>query len=1156
MNKAADIARRLRLFAVSTLGITLGALLLTYTLAGFFAAPWLLRQQLPKLISEQLGAKATVGDVRINPLLFKVEVEELAIAENDGLRAFEIGSLRVDFELSSLLRWAWTFREIRIDKPVIHADLDAGENLNLARLFAPRANAGEEKPKGDGKLPRLVIQNLAISNGALRFTDNTLEPAAKTQLDPVNFEIHDVSTLPDHDGNHRLGARLPGGGSLLWEGRLSLAPIESVAKITLTDAKLSTLWQFVRDHLTIAEPGGSYGLSLRYRMGYSGGKPSFSVSELGFTLQDLLVAQAGNSTPLVQLGSFALEDGRFELDTRTLAFSNIRVADGALNVTLDQDGVPNLAQLLRNTTPSTAAKPPAADAAAPASRQAEPAAQPWLVELPQISVGPLALNLQDNSRATPLNATAARIEAMLAARLSVGSTTQVSVENAALKIRDVVIKSADQQEPPVTLAEAELAGGAFDLQAQTIRVALVRFSGGRTSLFRDAQGKVHLVSMLTPLKEKPLQKAGFATTIDRVEFLNYAIALSDQGFQPPLAYDLEQVNLTASRLGNPPKGASPVELSLKVKQGGTLKAKGTLDLLRETADIRLELTQLALTPLDTVLKRDTTLTLASGSAGAAGRVQWNGKKGPTAVRYSGNAVIDALELRTAVDRERMLGWKQLAVSEIDADLGENRVGIAHVGLSQPYVRLLINKDKSTNLATIRRAAPAATTATPTAAATTAPVTTPSSSAPAPAAAETPVMAVNVERVSIEGGSMDFADLSLVLPFATFIKDLNGSASGLSSSPDSRASLKLEGGIADYGLARAEGTIQPFAPKKFTDIAVTFRNVELMPMTPYTATFAGRRIASGKLSLDLQYKVDNSKLAGNNKLLLDKFTLGERVESPTAVSLPLDLAIALLTDSKGQIDLALPVSGDVDNPEFSYGHLVWQAIRTVLTRIVTAPFRALGALFGGNAETLGDIVFDAGGSRVLPTEQEKLRRVAEGLEKRPQLKLQVQGTWHKDIDARALRAAAVRADLASREGTRLSPGEDPGPVGFDNAKTQRALEQMLEARAGGNAVTQFVEAYRKSGGREAPRVNAALALVGRGAGDRELYIAIHQRLVELQPLPATALADLAKARAEAITAALVKTLKFDPARLSGKAADAVDEAAKNGVPAKLSFEPLK
>ena len=395
-----------------------------------------------------------------------------------------------------------------------------------------------------------------------------------------------------------------------------------------------------------------------------------------------------------------------------------------------------------------------------------------------------------------------------------------------------------------------------------------------------------------------------------------------------------------------------------------------------------------------------------------------------------------------------------------------------------------------------------------------------------------------------------------MPFTTFIKDLQGSANGLSSSPDSRASLKFEGGVADYGLARAEGSIQPFAPKKFTDIAVAFRNIELVPMSAYTATFAGRKIASGKVSLDSQYKIENSKLLGDNKMVLDKFTLGERVESPTAVNLPLDLAIALLTDSSGKIDLALPVAGDIDNPEFSYGHVVWQAIRTVLTRVVTAPFRALGALFGSGSETLGDIVFDPGSSRLLPTEQEKLRRVAEGLQKRQQLKLQIQGTYHKDVDALALRARSVRNDLAAREGTRLAPGEDPGPVAFDNAKSQRALENMLEARVGGNAVAQFADGYAKSSGREASRVNAALALVGRGVGDRALYVAMHQRLVELQPLPPTALSDLAKARADAITLAMTTSLKFEAARISMKPANVVEEADKNGVPAKLSFEPIK
>jgi hypothetical protein len=1157
MSNATPIAQRLRTLAFSKPAIIGVVVLLIYMLAGFVAAPWLVREQLPKLVEQHLGAKGSVEKVSINPLLFNVELDGISITEQSGLPALQVGKLLVDLEISSLLRWAWTFREIRIEKPVINADLDANENLNLARLLAALGKDQDKEPAGD--MPRLLIHHFTIAGGVFRFTDNTLKPAAMSAVDPINFEIHDVSTLPDHRGEHKLLAKLPDGGQLQWQGKLSLSPIASSGSISLKDARLSTLWQFVRDHLTIAEPQGSYHFGVRYQFGYSGGALKFEADDLAFGLKNLVIAQEKGGTVLAKLGTIAFEGGSFNLAQRSIAFKDIRVADGGLGIILDEDSIPDWAKLVRNNP-----KPVKADAddKTPAKDAERTKAAPWAISLPQINIGPLALSLTDYSRAKPLLMTSAKTEITLAASASVGDPLQALVENGALKLNDIRVTPVNEKDTPVTVESAEVTGLAVNLQEKTIRVGLARFSGGRMSARRDADGDLHLVTMLAPRKVqaiKELRKEGFSIALERAEISKYAVALTDQSFQPAISYDLEQINASVSKVALPPvKTASPFEISLGIKQGGSVKAKGALDMLRESVDVRLEVADLALIPLDPILKKDTTLTLTSGKAAASGRVTLNGKKTPAAIRYTGAAAISDLSVQTAANSEKLVSWKRLSLNDIDVDTAENRVAVALVELAQPYAKLMINKDKSTNLDAIKRGAPAkpaatsASTPAPAAATTAAPA--PAAAAPEPSAA--PPMAITVERVRVEGGSMDFADLSLVLPFATFIKDLNGSASGLSSSPDSRANLKFEGGVGEFGLARAEGTIQPFAPKKFTDIAVAFRNIELVPMSPYTATFAGRRIASGKVSLDLQYKIENSKLAGDNKMVLEKFTLGERVESPTAVNLPLDLAIALLTDSNGKIDLSLPVSGDVDNPEFSYGHVIWQAIRTVITRIVTAPFRALGSLFGGNADTLGDIVFDAGGARVLPTEQEKLRRVAEGLQKRPQLKLQIQGTYHKDIDSRALRARAVRSDLAVREGTKLAPGEDPGPVGFDNAKTQRALENMLEARAGGNAVAQFAEGYAKSSGREAGRVNAALAMVGRGAGDRTLYVAMHQRLVELQPLPPSALNDLAKTRADAIMGAMTTGLKFEPARISTKPAEAVEEADKNGVPAKLSFEPLK
>ncbi len=1126
MSETAPRYARLRTLLLSKPALIAGALLLLYTLLGFFAAPWLVRQQLPGLVEQHLGAQGSVGDVRINPFLLTFEAHDLAVTEKkEGDPVFSVGRLFVNFEASSLLRWAWTFREIRLEDPVVNAELDAGESLNIARLFAPRDGQAAEKPAEPGKTPRLLLRHVVISGGVFRFTDQTLQPAAVARFDPVDFAVQDLATLPDHDGGHRLSARLPGGGSLQWQGQLSLAPFDTSGSIELKDGKLATLWRFVQDRLALAEPEGAFAIGLRYQLGYRASALDLRIEDLAFRLTNLVLAKPGGE-PLARLAALALEDGSFDLQKRSVAFRQVHVGEGTVRLMLDQNGAPDWSSLVR--APATTGKSAAPDTTKPATAP-RPA---WQLSLPKVAIGPLALSIDDHSRVSPLRLQIARAEAGFGLEARSGEQHQVTVTEGNIALRELQALSGDAKEAPVTLASAELAGGGFDLQKKAIRAENLRLSGGRSQVMRDAEGQISLLRMFAPLKDSPTEKTGFSTVIDRIELSDYALALNDQDFQPPLAYDLEKISVGAGPLSIPADKPLALELSLLVKQGGTLRAKGSVDLKQQTGDLKLELAGLALAPLETVLRQQTTLTLVSGLAGSSGQLRWSSAKQP-AVRYAGDATINDFELKIAANKEKLLSWQRLTASGIDYSSGDHRLSVSQLNLSRPYARLVINKDRSTNLGTIRHPAPAA--------------------GAEPAAGTG--LAVNIDRVSVERGNMDFTDLSLVLPFSTNIQSLGGSISGLSSAPESRASLKFEGRIEEYGLARAEGAIQPFAPKKFTDIAVVFRNVELTPMSPYTATFAGRKIASGKLSLDLQYKLNNSKLTGENKMQLEQFTLGERVESPTAINLPLDLAIALLTDSSGRIDLAVPVSGDVDNPEFRYGHIVWQAIRTVITRIVTAPFRALGALFGGNAEGLGDIVFDPGSARILPTEYEKLRRVAEGLQKRPQLKLVLQSLYHKDSDSRAMRALAVRADLATREGLKLAPGEDPGPVGFDNAKTQRALENMLEARAGDSAVAQFAEAFRKSARRDAARVNPVLAVMGRGGGDRELYIAMHQRLIELQPLADTALPELAKSRADSILRAFTTRLKFDAARLGSKPAAATDETVNNGVPLKLSFEPM-
>ena len=477
MSNAAPRIHRLLAIATSKLAIIGLLMLLFYALAGFVAAPWLVRQQLPKLVEQHLGAQATVGDVRINPFLFSFEVTDLAISEKSGLPVLQAGRLFVDFETSSLLRRAWSFREILIERPVINLDLDAGGNLNLLRLTGFLQANSPEKQQDAGGMPRLLLQHLAITGGAFKFTDHMLQPEARTQVDPINFEIHDVSTLPDHRGEHTLSARLPDGGSLQWKGKLSLAPIESSGTISLKDARLSTLWQFVQDRLAIAKPEGTYDFGIHYRVGYSGGALNVRADDLAFGLKDIVIARENGGAVLGKLATVAFEGGSFDLARRSLAFKDIRVADGALNIVLDEDSTPDWAKLVRsNPSGST----PAVVADAPSREAGKPAAAPWQISLPQVSVGPLALTLTDYSRAKPLRMTAARTELTLAVNASMGDPLQLVVDKGAFKLKDIRVTAIEEKDSPVTLETAEITGIAVNLQEQTIRAGLARLSGGRT----------------------------------------------------------------------------------------------------------------------------------------------------------------------------------------------------------------------------------------------------------------------------------------------------------------------------------------------------------------------------------------------------------------------------------------------------------------------------------------------------------------------------------------------------------------------------------------------------------------------------------------------------------------------------------------------------
>jgi U3 small nucleolar ribonucleoprotein component len=257
-----------------------------------------------------------------------------------------------------------------------------------------------------------------------------------------------------------------------------------------------------------------------------------------------------------------------------------------------------------------------------------------------------------------------------------------------------------------------------------------------------------------------------------------------------------------------------------------------------------------------------------------------------------------------------------------------------------------------------------------------------------------------------------------------------------------------------------------------------------------------------------------------------------------------------------IDVAVPVSGNVDNPEFKYGRVIWKALVNLITKVVTAPFRALGGLLGDKGEQMDAISFKPGSDRLLPPELKKINNVVKALEKRPQLRIVVNGKFDSKSDGEALRTERVKRSLAEQMDVKIAPNKDPGPVAFNTAKTQKALEKLLKKRAGDKAVTDFKTKYEKETGQQAKQVKPNLALFGLESSDTAFYQAIFEELVRLEPLLENDLQDLARQRAEAIIKELKTTGGLDPKRVTTGSFGPVEKATADTVNTSLTLDVIK
>ena len=384
-------------------------------------------------------------------------------------------------------------------------------------------------------------------------------------------------------------------------------------------------------------------------------------------------------------------------------------------------------------------------------------------------------------------------------------------------------------------------------------------------------------------------------------------------------------------------------------------------------------------------------------------------------------------------------------------------------------------------------------------------------------------------------------------FATGIQDLHGTIKGLSSDPGSRATVNLQGRVDRYAPVDISGVVNLLAATTYSDISMKFRGLQLTRMTPYSVRFAGYKIASGTLDADLHYKVDHGTLNADHTLVIDQLQLGEQVASPHATKLPLRLAIALLKDRDGVIRIGLPVTGSLNNPQFSLGPLIGKALLHLLTKAVAAPFALLGHAFGGGAD-MNRIDFAPGSATLLPAAQSRVAALAKALAQRPQLQLQVPAVFAAEVDRPALAQRQLRRELVglARSGAGSRAARGGADRGRQQAPSPTAGQEVLELP--GEHYRLLRTAYQNAFGPKAPLPATAQKVPPYEPAILEMQAALLKRM----PVADADLEVLGQKRAQAIRAAIVAAGGVDAGRVAITAA-ASQPATAGKVAVKLGLK---
>ena len=1077
---------------------TIAVLVAVYALVGFLILPALLKPRLESALTERTGRQATLGRLEFNPFTFHARLADFNLSDRDRQPPF-VRFARLDLDVSPA--------SLRYRAPVLDAVHLVQPQIALARNEDGTSSvddlARRESPTGE-PMP-FSLNNIEIDDGTVTLEDRAHRRTLVVSR--LGIGIPFVSDLP-HDATIRVTPHLEGAfdgtrfelhanssSPFLDRREASLAldfdalPLARYAEyialpggMKVTDGALTTRLSlaFVTEKgaaqsIVLSGTGRIDNLALVRKDGSRlGGARSIDVAlrRLGWLERTVDLDHVRIDAPDADIRRNA--NGAFELSSLTpprasaaspgkpwqFTLAEARIAGGTLHV-LDRSVSPAFATTLSSVSLGGSAiastGPPgmidlAFDAAdgAHATLQAD-------VDIARGALhGHAEVAKLDVPRLAPYYASALNVD-IRRGTLDVKADFDASTAPFTLKLAGGAASLAgmesalrDDRDPFLRVDSLAVSGLALDAQKHDVTIDDVQWRGGSLRVLRLADGTLALERVVRAQgagarstgaavpAQASATDSGWSVVARKAGVERVVADIEDRVPKPAVKLRLADLRLTADNVGNAASGAVHVEAATRIGTAGRARVKGSLDKAPLRADLRIAASGIDLVSIKPYLESRTNVIVTRGTAGANGRLVYaTTPRGAASARYQGDATITdfgALDRPTSQD---LLRFRSLRVTGVDASTAPLRVDVGAIAMDGFFARAILDANAKLNLKELVVPGPEAEDA-PRPLATSASGVTTQELPPGRASA----LPVSIGRIDLSNGEVQYSDFFVQPNYNAHLTEVSGSVTTMSATQagDVRVAGKVEG-TAPVDL---RGTVNPFSAQLALDLTGKATDVDLPPLTPYSVKYAGYGIEKGKLSLEVHYRIDDRKLAATNRLRLDQLTFGQHVDSPTATKLPVLLAVSLLKDRNGVINLDLPIQGTLDDPKFSVWGVIVQIFVNLVTKAVTAPF-ALLASIGGGGEQLAFIEFAPGHADLSQAAVAKLGTLAKALNDRPALKLDASGRAIADVDRDGLKHAALDEALRIQKQKSLSAQGQSAPaldtLTIDAAEYPKLLESV-------------------------------------------------------------------------------------------------------------------